>query len=72
MLKKRKDFETSGEMIEVCIPDKDDILQKVYNEILDYAFTTTGPNDGRMLSVVRTDDIFDVMTRHTNKELQKY
>lgn len=72
MLKKRKDFEDSGEMIEVNIPNKDDILQKVYDEILEYAFTTTGPNDGCMLSVVRTDDIFDVMTRHTNKELQKY
>lgn len=59
-------------MIEVSIPNKDDILQKVYDEILEYAFTITGPNDGRMLSVVRTDDIFDVMTRRTNKELQKY
>lgn len=72
MLKKRKDFEASDEMIEVSIPDKDDILQKVYNEILDYAFTTTGPNDGHMLSVVRTDDIFEIMSKHTNRELQKY
>lgn len=69
---KKKEYEEAKEMVEVSIPNKGDILQKIWEELIDHAFMITGPHDGAPLSVIRVDDIYAVLSQNTDRELEKY
>lgn len=63
---------TEGEIVvrEVKAP-KRDILNTAWKAITEHAFPITGPNDGRPLSVVRVDDIYEVLNRQLGENEQK-
>ena len=83
MLFKKKDIERAKEMgllskapeekvtIKEVEKPKRDILNTAWKAITEHAFPITGPNDGKPLSVVRVDDIYDVLNRQLGENEQK-
>jgi hypothetical protein len=69
---KKEAYTDTGELVKVEIPNKDDILKEVWNDLLEYAFTMIGPNDGQPLSVIRVADIYTVLSKKTDKKLPEY
>lgn len=53
----------SPEPVRIVVPNKRDILQSLWNELLDHTFTITSHNDGRPISVIRADDIYAIMNK---------
>jgi hypothetical protein len=69
--RKDNEFKLTSEIVEVEIPNKKELLQNLWNTLIDHSFTTTGPNDGHPISVIRSDDIFSIINDQLKDDNEK-
>lgn len=72
--KKEKFKEGPMETVDIKLVNEQKLLKGIWDEIVDHCFITTGPNDGRPLSVVREDDVLDILNRRleNGEKLSQY
>ena len=73
----KKDFkvkEVRMETVTIEQIDKKKLIEGMWKEVIEHSFITTGPNDGRPLSVIREDDIYNILSRRLDKgdKLEQY
>jgi hypothetical protein len=69
--RKDNDFKLTAEIVEVEIPNKKELLQNLWNIMIGHTFTTTGPNDGNPISVIRSDDVFSIINDQLREDNEK-